>query len=124
MAKSLAFIVCFFCIALQDVVATPNDDAFFPIWKLLKRDEKGQFIAGYMRAWHDAKKVLDIAVDYVKSNPTQAIDGLQRIGKIYDMQGLPSDSVVRELDLYFALQENQAASLSQAVTAVRSKLGK
>ena len=97
---------------------------FSPTWKLLRNDAKQQFVAGYLFGWRDAKRVTDIAIDYVKEKPTEAVKGLERIRGIYDMEGLTAESVVRELDTYFGQAEGKEATFSQAITAVRTRLGR
>lgn len=98
--------------------------SFLPTWKLLRADAKQQFISGYLFGWRDAKKVTDVAIDYVKENPANAVSGLERVRGIYDMEGLTPESVVRELDNYFSGSEGKDATLSQAVTAVRMRMGR
>ncbi len=97
---------------------------FLPTWKLLRSDAKNQFIAGYLFGWRDAANVTDVAIDYVKQNPQNAVDGLERIRGIYDMNGVTSESIVRELDLYFSEADGREATLSQAITTVRMRLGR
>lgn len=101
-----------------------TEASFLPTWKLLRNEGKQQFIAGYLFGWRDAKKVTDIAIEYVKDNPSDALNGLERIRGLYDMEGLTSESVVRELDDYFSKSEGKDATLSQAITAVRTRLGR
>jgi hypothetical protein len=98
--------------------------SFSPTWKLLRNDAKQQFISGYLFGWRDAKKVTDIAIEYVKENPGNAVTGLERVRGIYDMEGLTAESVVRELDKFFTEWDGKDATLSQAVTAVRMRMGR
>jgi hypothetical protein len=103
---------------------TAAEASFLPTWKLLRNDSKQQFIAGYLFGWRDAKRVTDIAIDFVKENPSDTVSGLERIREIYDMEGLTAESVVRELDAFFADSEGKEATLSQAITAVRARLAR
>lgn len=98
--------------------------SFSPTWKLLRNEAKQQFVAGYLFGWRDAKRVTDIAIDFVKEQPTEAVRGLERIREIYDMEGLTAESLVRELDSFFGQAEGKDASFSQAITAVRARLGR
>jgi hypothetical protein len=111
-----------------EFVSSESSDApeasFSPTWKLLRNDAKQQFISGYLFGWRDAKKVTDIAIEYVKENPANAVNGLERVRGIYDMEGLTAESVVRELDKFFAESDGKDATLSQAVTAVRMRMGR
>jgi hypothetical protein len=97
---------------------------FGPTWKLLDPEAKRQFIAGYLFAFSDAARITDIALEYIKDNPQAAVSGLERIRSVYDMHGLTADMVVHELDVYFKESGGKEATLSQAVTAVRSQLGR
>ena len=99
-----------------------EEPAFYPNWKLLKQQEKTQFIAGYLQAWQDAHKIIGVLSDYVKENPDSANESLERIVKIYDFSTLRPDSIVREMDAYFSDSKNHKSSLAQAVTAARGHL--
>lgn len=110
--------------ALRAESKTAAEASFLPTWKLLRNEGKQQFVAGYLFGWRDAKRVTDVAIEYVKGNPGGAVRGLERIRGLYDMEGLTAESVVRELDDYFAGAEGKEATLSQAITAVRARLGR
>ena len=101
-----------------------SEASFQPTWKLLRNEGKQQFIAGYLFAWRDAKRVTDVAIEYVQTNPSNAVSGLERIRGLYDMEGLTAESVVRELDTFFATSDGKDATLSQAIVAVRGRLGR
>jgi hypothetical protein len=96
--------------------------SFLPTWKLLNNEAKQQFVAGYLFGWRDAGRVTDAAIEYAREHPHDAVNGLEKIRVMYDTAGLTSESVVRELDSFFA-SEGQNATLSQAITAVRRRLG-
>lgn len=98
------------------------EEPFLPTWKLLKNEEKRQFIAGYMYGWRDAARVTDVAIEFVKSNPEQAVEGLEKVKSMYDLSRLRADTVTSELDRFFGDSGNKEATLSQAVTAVRKTL--
>lgn len=122
-----AFIVA--VMALSSSVARAESSeapeaSFSPTWKLLRNEAKQQFISGYLFGWRDAKKVTDIAIEYVKENPANAVNGLEKVRGIYDMEGLAAESMVRELDKFFSESEGKDATLSQAVTAVRMRMGR
>jgi hypothetical protein len=119
----LSVLMCPTTVLLAESKMAP-EASFSPTWKLLRNDAKQQFVAGYLFGWRDAKRVTDIAIDYVKEKPTEAVKGLERIRGIYDMEGLTAESVVRELDTYFAQAEGKEATFSQAITAVRTRLGR
>lgn len=96
--------------------------AFYPTWKLLKQEDKVQYLSGYMHAWQDAHLTLGIAADYVNQNPESAADSIRRLQRIYDFSSLRPDTLVREIDAYYADGKQQSSSLSQAITAARSRL--
>ncbi len=103
---------------------TSVEASFAPTWRLLKGDSKQQFIAGYLFAWRDAARVTDAAIEYAKEHPGNAVSGLERVRGIYDMEGLTAESMARELDKFFTESEGRDATLSQAMTAVRRRLGR
>ncbi len=97
--------------------AQDNQAAFYTTWKLLKAQEKQQFIAGYLQAFSDAKRITSIVRDYVKENPNKAQEGLIKIEALYDLSGLKADLLSQSIDTYYSLPENRNAPLSQAVSA-------
>jgi hypothetical protein len=103
---------------------TETEASFAPTWRLLKGDSKQQFVAGYLFAWRDAARVTDAAIEYAREHPQNAVTGLERIRGIYDMEGLTAESMARELDKFFTESDGREATLSQAMTAVRSRLGR
>jgi hypothetical protein len=105
--------------------AQPGEQApSLPTWELLRGEAKQQFVAGYLFGWRDAARVTDAAIEYVEQNPNDAVQGLERIRNLYDMADLTSDMVVRELDRYFSEADSKNATLSQAITTVRMRLGR
>lgn len=98
------------------------ENPFYPTWKLLSNEEKQHFIAGYLQGWSDARRVTDIAINYIKENPQKAVEGLEGIKKIYDLTALGPEAVVREVDSFYNEHSNQNASLSAAITAAKSTL--
>jgi hypothetical protein len=109
--------------ALTEGSSAP-EPSFSPTWKLLRNDAKQQFIAGYLFGWRDAKRVTEVAIEYVRENPSEAVRGLERIRGLYNMEGITAESMVRELDTFFSESEGKDATLSQAITAARMRLGR
>ncbi len=109
--------------ALTESTSAP-EPSFSPTWKLLRNDAKQQFIAGYLFGWRDAKRVTEVAIEYVRENPSEAVSGLERIRGLYNMEGITAESMVRELDTFFSESEGKDATLSQAITAARMRLGR
>lgn len=103
---------------------TAPEASFLPTWKLLHNEGKQQFVAGYLFGWRDAGRVTDAAIEYAREHPENAVNGLERIRGIYDMEGLTAETVVRELDSFFSGSAGKDATLSQAITAVRRRLGR
>jgi hypothetical protein len=102
-----------------------NESSFLPMWKLFRTNEsKQQFVAGYLSGFRDAARVTDVAIAYGKDNPANVMSGLERIKDIYAMEGLTAESMVRALDEFFAEPEGKDATLSQAILAARSRLGR
>jgi hypothetical protein len=77
-----------------------------------------------MYGWRDAAKVTDAAIDFVKQNPKDAVEGLTKVRSLYEMDGVRADALVHELELFFEKSENRESTLSQAVTAVRFRMKK
>ena len=98
--------------------------SFLPTWKLLRNEGKQQFVAGYLFGWRDAGRVTDAVIEYAREHPNNAVSGLEKIRGLYDMDGLTAESMVRELDAYFASSEGKDATISQAITAARRRLGR
>lgn len=99
-----------------------QEASFLPTWKLLNNEAKQQFVAGYLFGWRDAGRVTDAAIEYARQHPNDAVNGLEKIRAMYDTAGLSAERVVGELDSFFAA-EGKNATLSQAITAVRRRLG-
>lgn len=95
---------------------------FLPTWKLLSRDQKRDFVAGYIQGWRDAAQVTDIAIGYVRDNPKQAVEGLEKIRRLYDLSSVRADGLVEGVDGFYSDPKNAAATLSAAVTAVRAAM--
>ena len=99
--------------------ATPA--SFLPVWRLLSQEQKHQFVAGYLKGWQDAATVTDIAISYIRQNPSAALEGMMKIRAVYDLSELKPEVVVETLDRFYANPDNRNASLSVAITAARNK---
>lgn len=97
---------------------------FLSTWKLLEESEKKQFISGYLFGWRGTKRATEVVLEFTRENPDSALAAFETIRELYETDGITSDMVVGELDLYFMEAEGKAATLSQAVTTVRSKLNR
>lgn len=95
---------------------------FLPTWKLLTDEAKRQFVAGYLHGWSDAAKVTDIAIDYVRGNPEEALDGLKRLKQLYNISGVQAEQLSEGISQFYADPENAGAPLSKAVTAARNRV--
>jgi ABC-type cobalamin transport system ATPase subunit len=100
-----------------------EDSSFLPVWQLLNREQKQQFLAGYLQAMKDASKMTDVLGTFVKDNPSSAGESLQRLKGIYlNLAQASPDFLTSEIDAFFADPKNKEAPLSRAVTAARNKL--
>ena len=95
---------------------------FFASWKLMNTEEKRQFLSGYKYASEDIQDILNIAIEFIKENPEQAVSGLETLQKLYDFSSIGPDTLVTEVDRYYRESKNREASLSQAMTAARNNI--
>lgn len=87
----------------------------------MNTEEKRQFIAGYKYASEDVQQILDIAIDFVRENPDQAINGLETLKRLYNFSATGPDTMVKEIDRFYSSSNNREASLSRAMTATNNK---
>jgi len=107
----------------RELCALDDDGSpFLPTWKLLTDEAKRQFVAGYLHGWSDAAKVTDIAIDYVRGNPDEALDGLKRLKQLYNISGVQAELLSEGITQFYADPENAGAPLSKAVTAARNRV--
>ena len=97
--------------------ADDSETAFAPTWKLLGTSDKKQFIGGYQQGWKDANKIIDIAINYLETNPEEGARALKSIRSIYDLSRVSPDTLVHGIDLFYADPDNASAPLSKAVTS-------
>lgn len=107
-------------VSIAEAESDEGSDAFLPTWKLLTNEQKQQFIAGYLYAWKDAARVTDVAIGFVKENPKEAVNGLEKIKSLYDLSILSPAGAVQQLDTFFSEPSHSKASLSVAITAVKN----
>jgi hypothetical protein len=115
-------LVAFLClpIARAEEQAEPP---FQPVWDLLNRQEKQQFISGYLFGMRDAATMTGVLDDFVRDNPNSARESVQRIKGIYeDMASGKPDALTREIDAFYKNPRNRQAPLSRAITAARNQL--
>lgn len=100
-----------------------NDEIpFLPIWKMMNTQEKQQFIAGYVQGWRDAQKVTEVAQDYIRENPHDAVEGLEKIKGLYNLSGLKPEMLVKGVDAFYLEPDHSRAGLSRAISAAKSSL--
>lgn len=97
-------------------------DAFLPTWKLLDPESKEQFVAGYLQGWKDAAQVTDVVKEYVKENPQKAVEGLDKIKQLYDMNAVRPAQIVLLVDEFYKKPENSSAGLSKAVSSAKQQI--
>lgn len=94
--------------------------SFSAVWKLMSTTDRERFISGYLRGWKDASGFLDIAIEYVKSNPAQAADALIKLRELANLGDQKPGALAIFIDQFYKNPENQGAPLSKAVSAARS----
>jgi len=128
MFQVLAFLLIFGVTIASPVRAesappdAPSQHGFLATWKLLAPQQRIDFMAGYLQGWHDASRVIDIAIDFVRDNPNQAVTSLERLRALYDLSNLKPDQMVREIDRFYNEPENRDATLSLAVSNARNQI--
>lgn len=112
------------CLALhaRSAEAQSGETPFLPVWKMMNSQEKQQFIAGYVQGWRDAQKVTEIAQDYIRQNPNDAVEGLEKIKGLYDLSGLKPEMLVKGIDAFYLEPDHGRAGLSRAISAAKSNL--
>ena len=121
-ARSFLILVCVLIFVPQSSFAETSTDSFFPTWRLLNKQQKQQFIAGYLQGWKDAEKVTEITLDYVRKNPDKAVKGLESVRGLYDLSYLQPDELAHEIDDFYSDPDNHEASFSKAVTAAKQEV--
>jgi len=94
---------------------------FYPTWKLLGAAEKQQFIAGYLRCWKDTASILEIALEYSRTDPAKARDALQSLRALYGGRDIRPDALAAGIDKFFEDPGNQGATLTRAITAAMAR---
>lgn len=116
-------ILMFGCGGATEVEASPErSESFYPTWKLLSNEQKQQFIAGYVLALKDAARITDIALQYSQSDPSRAMESLQKIRSLFDIFETKPTVLVKEIDTYYTSPINRSATLSMAVNAARGNI--
>lgn len=101
--------------------AYADGGGFEPVWRMLTRDQKQQFVAGYLNGMRDAAQMTDLLQILVKQNPEAASGSLDRLAQIYQDVGRASpDSIVEGIESFYSNPENSRAQLSAAITAAQS----
>lgn len=94
---------------------------FYPIWKNMNIKQKQQFISGYIYGSDDAKRIIDIAIKFIRDNPEQAVSGLERIKEVYDLTGMDNRKLAAQIDEYYSDPEHAGEALSMAVSSARNQ---
>ncbi len=104
---------------MAPVTQADTPKSFYPTWKLMKPAEKKRFLAGYIHGWQDAKRVTDILVDHVESQPDDAVKSLEKVRDIYGIADIPVDELLRRVTTFYSEIENHDAPLSVAMSSGR-----
>jgi hypothetical protein len=129
--RAFYVLLALFVLSLSDdgriALASPSEAAnpkpqgipIYPVWRLLTHEQKTQYLAGYVQGWKDASRVTDIAIEFVKENPEDAVKGLEQLKSLYDLSDLSPSLLVVQIDNYLSSVENREAPLSLAISAAR-----
>jgi len=102
--------------------AHADQGSFEPVWRLLTREQKQQFVAGYLNGMRDAAKMTDLLQGLVKQNPESVTGSLDRLAQIYSDVGRASPDVMAEgIDRFYSDPVNYGAQLSAAITSAQSE---
>ena len=104
------------------LVADAGPAPFLPSWRLMSEAQRSQFIAGYLQGRRDASQVTDIAIEYIRERPNEAVSGLQKLKGLYDLSNLDPLAVSREVDLFYRDPANSSAGLSLALSFAKQRL--
>ena len=114
------------CILLLVFVAIPtsslsqSDEPFEPVWHLLNREQKQQFIAAYLHGMRDAATLTSVLEGFLKENPNAGEASVQKLSSLYRAIGTgDAGDLTKKLDRFFNNPNNAQAPLSRAVTAVQ-----
>jgi len=122
MRKVMAFFASMLLLAsvafAEDSEVSDRPSSFYPIWQMLSKSEKLQFVAGYIQGWRDAAAVTDVAITYVRQQPQHAVEVLERIRRLYQSEAMP-DVLVPRIDEFYRNPDNHSAPLSKAISAAR-----
>lgn len=118
----------FICLgALSPIAASGEGASFEPVWRMLTREQKQQFVAGYLHGMRDASQMTELLRDLVKDAPSAAgnagsVEGsLDRLSQIYDEMGRASPETLTDgIDGFYANPSNHGAQLSAAITAAQA----
>lgn len=103
----------------QPLAQSNSNDAFGSSWKLLSEDGKSKFISGYLYCANDTARILDIAIGFVKENPTRAIQSLETLRNVYNTSGLSPDNLTSGVNRFYKDPDNLSASLTKAISAAK-----
>ncbi len=102
------------------VPASSSGTPIYPVWKLLSFEQKANYLAGYVQGWKDASRVTDIAIEYVKQNPEEAVRGLEQLKGLYDLSDVSPSLMVSKIDSFLGEPSNRSAPLSLAISTARN----
>jgi hypothetical protein len=123
MVKILSAALLSLCLVSSVIAESepPTIDNFSVTWKHLSDEQRSQIVTGYLFGWRDAARITDIAIEYVKSNPAKAVEGLEKLKSLYDFSGLQPDVVVSRLNRFYEQPDNRGKPLSAALSSVKSE---
>lgn len=106
-------------IAVVQEAKADSNASFYPIWNLLKPEERKMFVSGYLHGWRDSKRVTEILLTHVADKPDSAVSSLEKVRDIYKVSEVPVEQLLSRLTEFYMDPANHNASLSVAISSSR-----
>ncbi|MCB0352732.1 MAG: hypothetical protein KDD64_04380 [Bdellovibrionales bacterium] len=115
--RSITLCVSLIVASWSHPALSESQQSFLPTWKLMSDSQKKTFVSGYLHSLEDAAQVTDLAISHIRENPSQAVESLEQIRRLYDTRHVQADVLVALLDDYYSEPDNKDAPLSRAVSS-------
>ena len=92
-------------------------NSLLPTWRLLSRQQKEQFVAGYLQGMREAEHITKLAI--AGANEKNLSETLSQLPSVYDVQGLAARDLVVEIDAFYKKPENRDKPMFAAVIEAR-----
>jgi len=114
--------LCFALLAPPAQIANAQEQQFYTSWKLMNNQEKQQFIAGYMMAYANARKIAELTAQYSEHEPAKALESLRKLPNFFTIPNISPGILTQEVDTFYSDPENWSANFSKAVSASVGKV--